>query len=1526
MLNLLLEMENLECDSLDALDEYWAEEYEQDYVKPSSDRFDIADAFNVAKVVTILLFIILISTNAIVIAAASSHPRLYFNSSEIQELKDKISNPELELMYDAVKENAYKWVDVPYGMKTPDYWGYYKGGGSGVVGMNCESHSGNYSAFLKATKYSDDDYLNIGLIIGNSNGYTGENAYGALPNTTYNFSFWMKGNFKKIRVRALTWNTVEAKKDDRVYISTSLGDITPTDNWAYYTGTFTTNPDTKRLVLFLWAHGDKEEENLGIIYVDDVVLDAGEGNIAENPGAENGSDYTIWDPSIYDDDDLSTQCWAYDRIAYNLADGARDMAFVYLMEEDERFGNRAKEYLQKICDLPYWVPKYYRDRDMWTALQTGHITRPLAETYDWVYPLMSEEEKDKVRAAFIEKGLKKAYYDLQNGRYKTPGNNWIAVSHGSIGLLGLAILGEIEDNPELEPWLPAIEDNFEHTYIEGLGKDGGCGESVGYQEYGLNAGGIQFIEALKNVKEVDLYQKEEIKNAYTFPLFAYLNYSLSGTYTIRTWNSAESYTDKERNCDYKQYVLDFGDGDAYTTSYSQRLIAKFASAYNNPYAQWFYKKQEVLGASDWRPVYPFLWYDPAISTEPPYNLSLSRHFKEIGWIYSKSGWSEEDIHFAFKSGPYFTSHNHADQNTFSLFAFGEPLIIDAGCHNYKNNSLDYYYRGTLGHNTILINGDYESQERGIGKNGTITEFLGTDFYDEFTGSAADVYKGKLNKFNRTFVFMKPHYLVMFDSIESDVGDIQVDNLLHAHDNGYGSNCIEVNGDVITIKGKNADAKVKILEPSSFEYTIKGPFHTFLNGQDEIIYPSDRDQYYIAYHPQASASAVRFLTVTYPQRKGETLPPITKLSNGDTIGVKVERDNATDIILFNPSRTGMSIERIISDGDKCMLSLDTKDEIERIAMHNGKQLSFNGKTLFSSNTTSSVALKYAESTVVGTVQVKSTASVQMYTEYPDRVEINGDILSPDQYSYDIENKLLSLILNSGDNSIEVTQSTAPGTLLGTVSSAGKPIPNATVTAGEYETLTNESGSYHMKLPPGTYTVTASAEGYEPASGNVTIAPGNNKILNFSLSSSSSAPPPSLPHTVYGFVFLHNGTTPAVGVDVALAHEQGNLSTCTASDGSYTFNLGNLPAYNDTDGLQITASSGKSFASANITVNTSVEPQKAPDLVLNIPPSISLTSPVSGALTNSSSVTLQWTSSDDDGDDLSHTVILDGSSYDAGSSSSYTLALADGTHTWKVVVSDSFVSVESATRTFTIDTTPPVVTIDPVTSPTNSTTQTISGSFIETGSGIARITVNGIPAEISGTTFCANISLSEGENIITVIATDKAGNSDSQSTSIILLKSASISLAKAWNLLSLPLNLSIDAETFGKKANATCIVAWNNTAKSYTSHVVGTASNLFDMKTGHGYWVSYPDTCGNVQIEGLSISNVTYDLKRGWNLIGSMNGTAEEICSALGSSSITIWDASSQKYISHVAGLMSNNFDIARSEGCWVWVDSDTIIVV
>jgi hypothetical protein len=83
---------------------------------------------------------------------------------------------------------------------------------------------------------------------------------------------------------------------------------------------------------------------------------------------------------------------------------------------------------------------------------------------------------------------------------------------------------------------------------------------------------------------------------------------------------------------------------------------------------------------------------------------------------------------------------------------------------------------------------------------------------------------------------------------------------------------------------------------------------------------------------------------------------------------------------------------------------------------------------------------------------------------------------------------------------------------------------------------------------------------------------------------------------------------------------------------------------------------------------------------------------------------------------------------------------------------------------LDTTPPTLTI---TSPADGTIVTTS-SIIVTGtasdeSGIANVTVNGILA--AGTTsWSANLTLTEGENMITVVATDTAGNIATQTVTV------------------------------------------------------------------------------------------------------------------------------------------------------------------
>ncbi len=76
----------------------------------------------------------------------------------------------------------------------------------------------------------------------------------------------------------------------------------------------------------------------------------------------------------------------------------------------------------------------------------------------------------------------------------------------------------------------------------------------------------------------------------------------------------------------------------------------------------------------------------------------------------------------------------------------------------------------------------------------------------------------------------------------------------------------------------------------------------------------------------------------------------------------------------------------------------------------------------------------------------------------------------------------------------------GAITGTVTSAAnsQPITGAVVKAGAYTRATNQIGSYgSLSILPGTYEVTASARGYLPQAGSVSVADTQTVTRNFSL---------------------------------------------------------------------------------------------------------------------------------------------------------------------------------------------------------------------------------------------------------------------------------------------------------------------------------------------------------------------------------------------------------------------------------------------
>ena len=156
-----------------------------------------------------------------------------------------------------------------------------------------------------------------------------------------------------------------------------------------------------------------------------------------------------------------------------------------------------------------------------------------------------------------------------------------------------------------------------------------------------------------------------------------------------------------------------------------------------------------------------------------------------------------------------------------------------------------------------------------------------------------------------------------------------------------------------------------------------------------------------------------------------------------------------------------------------------------------------------------------------------------------------------------------------------------------------------------------------------------------------------------------------------------------------------------------------------------------------------------------PTVSLTSPIDSLITNQLNVTVSGTVKD------STAVILtiNGNSVSIGTNGvfSYQLSVVEGMNTITVVATDVVGNKTTVTRNVRRDTQAPIVSL---TSPidsliTNQQTVSVSGTVLD--STTVTLTINGNSVSIGvGGAFSYQLSVTEGMNTITIVATDAAGN--------------------------------------------------------------------------------------------------------------------------------------------------------------------------
>jgi hypothetical protein len=346
-----------------------------------------------------------------------------------------------------------------------------------------------------------------------------------------------------------------------------------------------------------------------------------------------------------------------------------------------------------------------------------------------------------------------------------------------------------------------------------------------------------------------------------------------------------------------------------------------------------------------------------------------------------------------------------------------------------------------------------------------------------------------------------------------------------------------------------------------------------------------------------------------------------------------------------------------------------------------------------------------------------------------------------------------VTDAAGNSASATRSITVDTVAPTVSITAPPAGTSTndttptftfTTGGSPTTITCSIGAQSGPCTT-SYTPTALTAGAYTFTVTVADAAGNTASATRSITidltpptvSITSGPSgPSNDNTpTFGFT---TGGSPSTIVCTVGAQTANCTTSYTASpalgDGSYTFTV------TVTDAAGNSASASRTFS------------------IDTVAPTVSITAPPGGTQTNDTTPTFTFTT----GGSPSTITCAIGTQSGPCTTSYTPTALTAGTYTFTVTVADAAGNTASATRSITIDLTPPTVSITSGPSgPTNDRTPTFG--FTTGGSPSSIVCRVGSQTANCTTSYTANPALADGSYTFTVTVTDAAGNSASATRS-------------------------------------------------------------------------------------------------------------------------------------------------------------------
>lgn len=525
-----------------------------------------------------------------------------------------------------------------------------------------------------------------------------------------------------------------------------------------------------------------------------------------------------------------------------------------ILTDDPRVIGWAKELALKACA---WDP------DGGSAMRHGdigahHLLRGLNWCYDACRDNLTTAERQTL-TSIIAKRAEQFYARLNPFRHGEANN------HAWLQALGMAEAGIVlcGEDAAAGDWAEYARQLYVGRFLPCLGYQGDNNEGIGYWDYGLTFV-IAYGDLMRATCGIDLFEHPWLRQTARFPMYCA---------PPNAW--AISFADTG--------MPNHGTlGPACT-----RRVRDLALRTRDPYALWYSGERDAVDG---------------LTPLVPHDLTPSIHYRHIGVAIFNTSLVDgrEGVTVAMHSGPYQAGHQHPDQNSFVIHAYGEKLAIDGGYYDwYGSPHFKAYSMNTISHNTVLVNGEGQAACT-EGADGRITSWFDSPGYGYVAGDASDpeVYRGALSQFDRGILFIKPGLVAIRDHLKAPAATAAYDWLLHA------LSPIETDeSGFFSIDRPRAALRGRFLHPEDVRLKVTTGFPVEpVNRYSRDPVPKDKyfPEWTLHAHPATARPDQDFFAIMQIQRKTDAPEPparIEPLAIAGATAARISVDGKTHLVVW-----------------------------------------------------------------------------------------------------------------------------------------------------------------------------------------------------------------------------------------------------------------------------------------------------------------------------------------------------------------------------------------------------------------------------------------------------------------------------------------------------------------------------------------------------------------------------------------------------------------------------------------------------